>query len=48
MIDCKDKMSEFLNILEKNGYRYQLSTSLKPPFIKNLFQDILVYAYKIN
>jgi len=42
----KDNFCAILNILEKNGYGYQIRSSQKTPFVKEQFQDILVYAYK--
>ena len=42
----KDKLSNILNILEKNGFGYQLSTSFESPFIGKKFQDVIIYAYR--
>jgi len=41
-----DTFSKILKILEENGFGYQISTFLKPPFNKEKFQDILIYAYQ--
>lgn len=41
----KDNLSEILGYLEKSGFRYQIATGLNYPFEKNIFQDILIYAY---
>lgn len=43
------KKSEFLRILEileKSGFHCQFSTEFKPPFVADIFQDILIYAYR--
>jgi FkbM family methyltransferase len=42
----RDNISKTLKILEENGFGYQISTTLKTPFNKGRFQDILIYAYK--
>lgn len=42
----KSEMSEFLNILEKNGFEYQIDCHIKPISSKETFQDILIHAYK--
>lgn len=42
----KNKLSNILNILEKNAFGYQVSAPLKPPFDREKFQDILIYAYQ--
>lgn len=42
----EQSLSKFLNILESNGFGYQVTSALNPPFSKNKFQDILIYAYK--
>jgi hypothetical protein len=41
-----DRMARFLNILEEQGYGYQLRTPIQRPVDLGSFQDILVYAYK--
>ncbi len=41
-----DVLSEMLKILEKEGFGYQISTFLRPPFDKWKFQDILIYVYQ--
>jgi len=41
-----DALSGMLKTLEKNGLRYQLCSYLKPPFKRDQFQDILIYAYR--
>lgn len=42
----QDKMSNILNILEKNGFGYQFDTAFAAPFIGKKFQDMLIYAYR--
>lgn len=40
-------LSEFLDLLEKNNFTYQLSTFTPvTPFYTNFYQDILVYAHR--
>ena len=40
-----NRLSDLLWRLEKNGFDYQLSTELRPPFIAKTFQDVLIFAY---
>lgn len=42
----RNNISKIFRLLERNGFKYQISTDLRPPFIDNLFQDILIYAYR--
>lgn len=42
----KDNLSKMLDILEKNGFGYQLGASFESPFMGKKFQDILIYAYR--
>lgn len=43
-----DSMSfwEFISIIEKNGFKYGLNTTLYPLESKNKFQDIFIHAYR--
>lgn len=41
-----DKFGEFLTLLERSGFKYQLDTSSVPLYSKGTFQDILVYGYR--
>jgi len=41
-----DAFSKILMILEKENFGYQISAYLKPPFNKEMTQDILIYAYQ--
>lgn len=40
-----DNFSEFLTLLEANGFGYQIHASQRPPFKQKEFEDILIYAY---
>ncbi|MFA6222154.1 MAG: FkbM family methyltransferase [Desulfomonilaceae bacterium] len=40
-----DKLSAMLKSLEQNNFTYQISGFFRPPFITELFQDILIYAH---
>lgn len=42
-----NELSEILNMLEENGFGYQLTSQrLTGPFERGEFQDILIYAYR--
>ena len=41
-----DNLSYILSTLERNGFGYQLSDTLRLPFVKNVYQVGLIYAYK--
>ena len=41
-----DTLSRILDILENNGFGYQLRSHLNVPFKREEFQDILIYAYQ--
>lgn len=41
-----DVLSKILKILEDNGFGYQINAPLRPPFNKETFQGMLIYAYK--
>ena len=42
----EDKLGEILGMFEKNGFGYQISTWMKPPFAGRKFQDLNIYFYK--
>ncbi len=42
----EDKLGDILGMFEKNGFGYQISTWLKPPFTGRKFQDLNIYFYK--
>lgn len=42
----RDNFSKILGILIENGFNYQISTHLRPPFIRGRSQNILLYAYQ--
>jgi FkbM family methyltransferase len=44
--DEKSELSDFLIILEKNDFEYQIDCHIKPVGSKEKFQDILIHAYK--
>lgn len=41
-----DSFAKILQILEDNGFGYQLYSNYCVPFVREQFQDILVYAYR--
>lgn len=42
----RDRLSEMLDLLERNGFGYQIETRpLKRPIRERSFQDVLLYAY---
>ena len=41
-----DQLAAFLHILESNGFGYQICTQHQLPSEKNIFQDMLIYAYQ--
>jgi len=43
----EDKLSKLLNLLEKNGFDYHLSSKSHPPFLKKECQDIMIFGYKV-
>lgn len=43
---ASDELSRMLRILEDAGFGYQIESSLKRPFNRGQFQDILIYAYQ--
>ncbi len=43
-----DDLSVILKTLEDNGFSYQIQSSARFPFRKNIYQDILIYAYQKN
>jgi len=42
----KSKLSEFLQIFEKNGFEYQIDTRCIPINAEGKFQDVLLYIYR--
>jgi len=42
----KSKLSEFLQIFEKNGFEYQIDTRCIPINAEDKFQDVLLYIYR--
>jgi FkbM family methyltransferase len=42
----KSCLGDFLNKLERAGFQYQLHASLYPVMSRNVFQDVLIAAYK--
>lgn len=43
-----DKLGAFLGALEEKGFHYQIHASYRPPFTPGQFQDILIYAYRMQ
>jgi FkbM family methyltransferase len=41
-----DRLSALLVRLEEAGFRYQIHTTFRPPFVKDRFQNILIFAYR--
>ena len=41
-----DRLAVFLAGLEETGFRYQIHATLRPPFVKDRFQNILIFAYR--
>jgi FkbM family methyltransferase len=41
-----DRLAEFLARLQEAGFRYQIHTTYRPPFMKDRFQNIMIYAYR--
>ncbi|MCL4523924.1 MAG: FkbM family methyltransferase [Acidobacteria bacterium] len=46
MATTDDRFSEFLRLLEENGYGYVLQDAPERPFAREKFEPILVYAYR--
>lgn len=46
MEPSRDLLGEMLATLEKNGFGYQLQTALRPPFRKEQYQNLIIYAYQ--
>jgi FkbM family methyltransferase len=40
------RLGDFLSMLEKNGWNYQLNSWFFPPSARDVFQDIQIYAYR--
>ncbi|HTG80929.1 MAG TPA: FkbM family methyltransferase [Geobacteraceae bacterium] len=41
-----DNLSEFLHLLEKNGFGYQLASNVRIPFSRRISNDLIIYAYR--
>ena len=44
--DKENELGIFLNKFEKTGFNYQISSFLRPPYKKGVFQNIDIYFYK--
>jgi len=42
----EDMLSKILSLLEDAGFGYQVNSQLGRPFIREQFQDIIIYAYR--
>jgi FkbM family methyltransferase len=42
----EDRLSQFLRVLEQNGFGYQVSSEASTPFKREVIQPILIYAYR--
>lgn len=42
----RDLLGRMLATLEENGFGYQIQTALKPPFKKEQYQNLIIYAYQ--
>lgn len=42
----KSQMSEFLALLERNGFEYQIDASFVPLSSKGFFQDVMIHFYR--
>jgi FkbM family methyltransferase len=42
----EDRLGEVLGLFEKDGFGYQISTWVRPPFFGKKFQDLNIYFYK--
>ena len=45
IVKQQDEISKILQILENEGFGYQIESSMRRPFKSNEFQDVLIYAY---
>ncbi|MEO5930268.1 MAG: FkbM family methyltransferase [Candidatus Kapaibacterium sp.] len=41
-----DNLASFLGVLEEQGFHYQIHASFRPPFKRDRFQDMMIYAYR--
>jgi len=41
-----DRLASFLEVLEEEGFHYQIHASFRPPFKRSQYQDIVIYAYR--
>lgn len=41
-----DNLSEFLHLLEKNGFGYQIASNIRIPFVRKITNDLIIYAYR--
>jgi FkbM family methyltransferase len=46
MEPSRDLLGKMLATLEENGFGYQMQTALKPPFRKEQYQNLIIYAYQ--
>ena len=46
MEPSRDLLGKMLATLEENGFGYQIQTALKPPFRKEQYQNLIIYAYQ--
>jgi FkbM family methyltransferase len=44
----EDALSDFLRILENDGFGYQIGGGMARPLAREVFQDVMVYAYRKN
>lgn len=45
-IGGEDRLGDFLGVLEQSGFGYELQARERPPFRRDRFQDVLIYAYR--
>jgi FkbM family methyltransferase len=41
-----DRLAQFLCTLQQAGFRYQIHAAFRPPFVKDRFQNIMIFAYR--
>lgn len=41
-----DNLSEFLLLLEKDGFGYQIASNVRIPFTRKVTNDLIIYAYR--
>jgi hypothetical protein len=42
----EDDLSQLFRIFEQNGFGYQIHSAFRRPFVRRVFQDIQIYAYR--